>query len=240
MKKTSSISVVIPFSKNNYGLIYTLATLQNQTVKPSRIIIIDTSKKKAGLMITRIFSYNDIPIFVEVCDAHIYSAWNKGIDLCKKPGHILFINDDVLMPVDFIESLEKSIKNVTSYAHVPMIPNRSYSAFRVSGKFDSYSEDKQEYCATDWLAGFCFLLTDRCIKDVGKFDDKKYTIWFGDDDYQDRIEKKAKENNIRSINKLKNIYVYHYGGKSYDYKNEEIQKIIDKDRKNYKLKSKKT
>jgi len=70
------------------------------------------------------------------------------------------------------------------------------------------------------------------------FDSKHYKCWFGDDDYQDRIKKKAKKNNVIPIFRINSLFVYHYGGKSYKYQSKEVQKLIIKDRKAYAKKNK--
>lgn len=230
---TDLISVVVPYNSNRLGLVATLINLQSQLVPPDRIVIIDTSKDKSGLQIARMFTTNNIPIIVEVAKVHIYEAWNKGIELSSN-HNILFINDDLLMPINFIDNLKIMLKTNLALCYVPLTPKREWSSDRVKG-FNWYSpviKDLNQLSATNWMPGFCFCLTTECLEKVGKFD-LNYQVWFGDTDYQTRLNKKSIELKKFGIIRMDQTFVYHYGGKSYKYQSKKVQKIIDKDRKLY-------
>jgi GT2 family glycosyltransferase len=136
------------------------------------------------------------------------------------------------MPVNFIDNLKIMIKTNSALCYVPKTPSREYSSNEVSG-FGWYApviKDINQLSVTNWMPGFCFCLTDECIKEVGVFD-LNYQIWFGDTDYEARIGKKAPLLKKFGILRMDETFVYHYGGKSYKYQNKIIKKIIDKDRK---------
>lgn len=228
----NSLSVVVPYHRNAYGLVYTLTMLQNQTEKPDKIIIIDTSTDKSGLQISRIFSYGEIPIIVEVAQVHIYQAWNKGVDLSGK-ADVLIINDDLIFPINFISVLRYSIANKKALCHVPQTSSREHISRHIDQKFNAVCTNKIEFAEGSWMSGFCFLLTRECIERVGLFDTDNFTIWFGDDDYQNRIIAYGKKNNFCPINLIKGLFVYHFGGVSYGYKKRRVEEIIQKDRANY-------
>jgi GT2 family glycosyltransferase len=224
------ISVVIPYNNNDIGLIYTLTMLQNQTVPPQEIIVIDTSKTKRGYEIVKQYSYNSIPITVECAKVHVYSAWNKGIELSDKNNHVFIINDDLVFPINTLQIMTYALENIEAYAHVPKTVSRRYSADTISIEFDPVCSSKIHMVETDWLPGFCFLLTRSCINDIGLFNDKTYSIWFGDTDYENRIKSQAEYTDIRGINKINGLFVYHFGGKSYDYAKKEVSTLVDQDR----------
>jgi GT2 family glycosyltransferase len=230
---TDQLSVIVPYNRNKYGLVSTLINLQSQMVPPDRIVIIDTSKDKSGLPIAKMFTTNNIPIVLEVAEVHIYEAWNKGIEL--SPNHnVLIINDDLLMPVNFIDNLKSMIKTNSALSYIPLTPKREWSSETVQG-FQWYSpviQKLDQLSVTNWMPGFCFSLTEECIKEVGVFD-LNYKVWFGDTDYETRIAKKALELKKFGIVRMDETFVYHYGGKSYKYQSKAVQKIIDKDRKLY-------
>ncbi len=72
--------------------------------------------------------------------------------------------------------------------------------------------------------GVAFYLKSVCITQIGKFNED-YKIWFGDDDYSNRLKGK--------IGKLTNEFLFHFGGTSYKYKSPEVQAVISKDRELY-------
>lgn len=213
------ISVIIPFHKNSYGLVYTLTMLQNQTVAPDKIVIIDTSPNKTGLTIARSFNYNTVPIIVEVAQVNIYKAWNKGIELSA--GYdCLIINDDLIFPLDLIEKMKEASEEEDALIFVPQTPSARHESQIIDRKFDNFSKEVV-YEKVWWMPGFCFMLTSDCIKEIGKFDER-YEIWFGDTDYERRAKNR--------ITQLKGVFVYHFGGRSYGYRDPMTLTIIAADR----------
>lgn len=229
----NNISVVVPYHKNKYGLVYVLTMLQNQTVKPDQIIIIDTSPDKSGLDIAQMLSYNDIPIIVEVAGVNVTKAWNKGISLADDKNHILIINDDIIFPINFIATLQYSImKNPRALVHVPKSSTREHVANYITTTFEASPSGGISFEETDWMTGFCYLLTRQCIEKVGVLNEE-LEIWFSDDDYQGRVLKYAKDENKVGIIKIMGTFVYHFGGRSYRYKSKQTLDIIKKDRKKF-------
>lgn len=228
---TDLLSVIIPYHNNRLGLVATLMNLQSQLVVPDRIVIIDTSKDKSGLPIAKMFTTSNIPVILEVAEVHIYEAWNKGIEL--SPDHnCLIINDDIVMPQNFIDNLKSMLKSNSALCYVPLTPKREWSSDQIQG-FQWYAPpitELKQLSVTNWMPGFCFCLTDECIKEVGVFD-LNYKVWFGDTDYEARINAKAVGLKKFGIIRMDDTFVYHFGGKSYRYKNKSLQKLIDKDRK---------
>jgi glycosyltransferase involved in cell wall biosynthesis len=228
----NKISVVIPYNKNILGLVYTLTCLQNQTIKPDKIIIIDTSIDKSGFKVTKMFAYNDIKIIIDVERVGIYKAWNSGIDLAGD-DNVLIINDDLIFPINFIEVMKYALIQKKSLCYVPKTSTRDHIANFISVSFDYYPSGLISFKPSNWMSGFVFMLTRDCINKVGKFNTKKYDVWFGDDDYQQRIQLFAKQNQITGITLVDGIFVYHFGGRSYRYQSKETLKVIAKDRKNF-------
>lgn len=225
-----NISVIVPYHKNAYGLVYTLTMLQNQTLAPSRIVLIDTSKDKSGLSLAKIYCYNRIPIIVETAQCSIYEAWNKGIDL-SPDSHCLFLNDDLVFPINMVELFSQSIQE-DSLALVPLTPSRASTTNYIPKPF-TYKSEGVKHMKTEWMPGFCFMLTKKCIQKVGLFNEQ-YKIWFGDTDYENRIKKYGEEQKIKyPIALLYGLYVHHFGGRSYHYKDEKTLSQIDTDRTYY-------
>ncbi len=227
---------IVTYYSAQQNLVAILTLLQAQMVQPEEIIIIDTSPTKTGLEIAQKFTSNSgVPIKVECARVGIYEAWNRGIDLAEG-SDVVIMNDDLLIPINFVDVLGLVSLNVNAYCIVPATPAKDHYMNRVNVKFAYYAklpEENNDISIVDWMPGFCFYLSKECIKDVGIFDDKHFKCWFGDDDYQDRIKKAAIKNNVIPILRINSMFVYHFGGKSYQYQSKEVQRIINKDRKSY-------
>lgn len=228
-------------AKENLAVLLTL--LQAQIVMPEEIIVIDTSADKSGLEIVQKFTnrQSGVPVKVECARVGIYEAWNLGIDLAGAETDVVIMNDDLLIPMNFIDTLGLIAMNVKAYCLVPNTPPKEHYSHIVDMPFNFYArlpETGQDIDIVEWMPGFCFYLSKECLRDVGLFDSQHYKCWFGDDDYQDRIKKKAKRNNFIPILRINSLFVYHYGGKSYKYQSKEVQKLIIKDRKAYVKKNK--
>lgn len=228
------ITVIVPFYSNETGLAVTLATLQAQLVPPKAIIVVDTSDDKSGLKIAQRYNTNTIPVIVEVAKVGIYEAWNRGIDLAGY-SDVLIINDDLLLPMNFIDVLQVSRKAVPGLAYVPTTPPRDHYKPKVDVEFQWYAEvpsNISQFAQTPWMPGFCFMLTKEAIKEAGVFD-LHFKVWFGDDDYQRRLIETANKLNTNGIVVIRTLYAYHFGGTSYQYLDKKVQRRINQDRKSF-------
>jgi len=230
------MKAIITYYSANENLAVLLTLLQAQLVQPEEIIIIDTSTTKHGLEIAQKFTSNSgVPVKVECARVGIYEAWNRGIDLADG-SDVIIMNDDLLIPINFIDILGLVALNSNAYCLIPNTPPNNHYQNRVDVKFPFYArlpEKKEDISVSKWMPGFCFYLSKECIRDVGIIDTKHFKCWFGDTDYQERIIKKAKRTNFMPILKINSMFVYHFGGISYKYKTKAIQKVINRDRKAY-------
>jgi len=227
------LSVIIPYHRNQTGLAVTLATLQAQIVPPKAIVVIDTSRNKSGLEIARRYAtHGQVPVVVEVAPrVDIYEAWNKGLSIVGEED-TLIINDDLLMPLNFVDVLSFSRSVVPALAYAPVTPPREHSRPDVDVNFAWWNEvpgRPEDFSLVDWLPGFCFMLSKEALSLVGGFDDG-FKVWFGDDDYQERLKRMAKRANLPAIVRINTLYAYHYGGRSYQYQTKTVKAKIDKDR----------
>lgn len=224
-------AIVTHYSDIN-GLTAILTLLQAQVTPLEEIIVIDTSPNKTGFDVAKRFSTNLIPVTVECARVGIYEAWNRGIELAEG-SDVVIMNDDILIPINFTDILQLVADATFAYAVVPATPPKDHYKGYVDMKLGFFSNVPQkvgDVVRVSWLPGFCFYLSKKCIEEVGTFD-TKFKVWFGDEDYQNRIHEKAKETNNIGIVGIPSVFVYHYGGKSYQYQTKEVQKKINKDRK---------
>lgn len=258
------MKAIVTYYSDKNGLAVTITCLQAQTMPPEAIIIIDTSPDKSGLDIARRFNTNEVPVIVECARVGIYEAWNRGIEIADG-SDVLIMNDDLLFPMNTIAILDLVRRNVNAYSIVPTTPGKAHYSDRVNlpfkweseapvivGEDQKYHFDYTKLTRVPWMPGFCFMLTKECIRDVGLFD-TRYEIWYGDDDYQNRIfekcveqgekelaaleknkDKKTEEFLPEAIIQIDDLKIYHFGGTSYKYKSSPIQRKIQKDLKVYK------
>jgi len=229
---TKPLSVIVPYYRNKTGLAITLTTLQAQLVPPQSIIVIDTSPNKSGLEIASRYATHEIPVIIEVATkAGIYEAWNKGLSLAGDQD-VVIINDDLLLPINFIDILSYSRALVPALAYAPLTPPREHYRPDVDVEFSWWNEvptKPEHFSLVRWLPGFCFMLTREAVKIVGEFDEG-FKVWFGDDDYQKRLEKAAVRAGVPPIVRVNTLYAYHYGGQSYRYQSKAVKAQINKDR----------
>lgn len=240
----NKLSVIVTYNKNVDNLAVLLVLLQQQTLKPSEIIVVDTSENKSGLEIAKKFKLPLQDMKVICGKFGVYEAWNKGIKQIKSNNDVLVLNDDLLIQPNLLESLltvSNSINNSLSERVLALFPITSEKEHCSQCIDYSYSLDtsnesiKYDLSPQKWMPGFCFYLTRECVDEVGLFD-TDYKIWFGDDDYQKRIFNTAirlsgHRYRYMPFCKVLNTEVFHFGGKSYEYASKDVQKIIDIDRR---------
>jgi len=225
------MKVIITHYSDVLGLTASLIMLQTQLELPEEIIVVDTSPEKTGLSIARRYNYNLVPIEV-VCErAQINKAWNIGLEVAGE-ADVLIINDDLVMPMDLIKRLNYVLNEANTYCVVPETVGREFSCPEINMEFKPFNTEAPSPSKADWMPGFCFALSKKCVQDVGMIDEG-FDIWFGDTDYEQRIKLKAEENHKPAIVKERKAFVYHFGGKSQKYKDKQTLAKIAKDRSYY-------
>lgn len=211
--------VCIPHYSNQIGLSALLVNLQPQLSSEDIIYVVDTSPEKSGLKIAKMFSSSRCITLVDWQPRTIYQAWNAGIRSAYENNQegVLFLNDDVLLSMTFIKNLKNALKTKAD-AYVPNTPEDYYKSDRLNPNFKWFSPMNTEVKMCNWLVGFVFYLPMITIETKGSFDEN-FLIWYGDTDYQMRLNKIARFSE----------YVMHYGGTSYEYSSEENKKKIKRD-----------
>lgn len=225
------VTVIVTYHSNVSHLVSILINLQSQLVPPKRIIVMDTSVNKSGLDVATRFNTNNCEIIVECAQVGIYEAWNRGIELAGSDD-VIICNDDLLLPINFIDVMCMSADSIDALCFVPVTPPKDHYYDTVALPYTWFAGVPytfKDFSATNWFCGFCFYLKRSTINEIGTFD-TKFKVWFGDDDYEARLHNHGFEKEKLSIVRLDTCFVYHYGGKSYKYQSEPIQKLIDEDR----------
>lgn len=231
------ISVIIPYYYNSDGLAVLLTLLQAQTTPPKLIIVIDNSTNQEGAHICKKYKYN-VPIKIYFTAGTIYESWNKAIQSTK--NDVLILNDDVLLSINCIETLEKAKKISPALCYVPNTPSiKHQKGVMFTKNFRWFSSAKFIFRQTIWMPGFCFFLPRKTINAIGLFD-TKFKFWYGDFDYQERLLSFAKRKQISAICRIDNLHIYHFGRMSLDITNPIIQRGIKMDLQNFNKKYRNT
>lgn len=227
------MTVLIPYRSNKAGLSALLCMLQPQLKNSDAIYVVDNSIDKSGAMITQMYGSSRLPIVIELNSPTIYTSWNAGIDfmLENNDDSVLILNDDIVISETLCNNLKRAFSS-DYLALVPTTPNRAFSGRRLDANFTWFNKhtEPKDIVQTKWLCGFVFCLKREAIEAVGKFDER-YKVWFGDTEFEERLKGK--------IGRLTNEYVFHFGGSSFDYKDEKVLEIIAKDRSVYQNRTKK-
>lgn len=123
MEKQYSLSVVIPTYNRGEVLLDTINLLLNQIDKAEEVLVVDqTSYQKGDPISAQLekLSKNNLIIWVELDEASIPAAMNKGL-LLAKSDFILFLDDDVSFDDQFIAAHRKAIALSKGSAHVGQI-----------------------------------------------------------------------------------------------------------------------
>ena len=224
--------VAIPFLSNIDGLSVLLTLLQMQTQTPDKVIVIDNSKDGRARCICRKYRYS-VPIDYIPLKKSIYHSWNYAIRLSPKKD-IIYLNDDVIIPTNFIEMMKNAMRKKEALSFVPDGPPIDHRVQTIETNKPHFLKSVKHsvrnnplLVPTRWLKGYCFMLPKKTIKRIGLFD-TRFTLWYGDSDYQERILAYTSKRQMMSICKISNLYVYHYGSNSFSL--QDCAHIIAKDK----------
>lgn len=149
------------------------------------------------------------------------AAVNEGIRRVPS-GHVLLLNNDTLLPPGWLDRLRAVLDEMPDAGMTGPVSNRvsgpqqietpSFTSFDDIAAFaehraGEYAGRRQE---TARLVGFCLLIRDQIIRDIGLFDEQYGIGNFEDDDYCIRA--------LRAGWRLiiaEDTFVFHYGGQTF-------------------------
>jgi len=192
-----------------------LMQLQQQRQRPKAIFLADNSYDGSGFEIAKRYHFDDkCPIAIQRNVGNIHKSWNTGIKFALDDD-VAIINDDVLIPWDFVDTFSQYVKSGGAMVYCPANPGfpptkrvRKGYEWYSSSKPDYRLLDHQEYLLPPSLTGWCMVIPRKTINQIGLFDEK-FKLYFGDKDYEARIF-----NAGGKIAFISGVYVQHYGGSS--------------------------
>ena len=103
-----NFTIIVP-TKNRYqDLVKCLTSISNQTVKPKEVIVVDSSDK-----IHSYKNYINNTKFLQIpaTKSGLPSQRNQGLEIASKISeYVMFLDDDVILEIDFCENILKTFK----------------------------------------------------------------------------------------------------------------------------------
>jgi GT2 family glycosyltransferase len=209
------MTIIIPYLNNPTDLGVLLMQIQQQRQKPKAVFLADNSFDGSGFEIAKRYHFDEsCPIAVKRNVGPIHRSWNEGIKFAQGDD-VAIINDDVLLPWDFVDNFNEYLKSDAAQMYCP--DNAGFPPVsRVRKGYEWYSKsqlgyrflDHQEYVLPPSITGWCMVIPNKTIKYVGTFDEN-FKLYFGDKDYEARIF-----NAGGKVAFIKGINVQHYGSTS--------------------------
>lgn len=211
------ISIVIPaFNQVEYCRQCVHSVLLN-TEPPYKLILVDNG------------STDDVPAFFDSVPGAtvVHSPTNLGfaggvnLGLERAEGHVLLLNSDTLTPRSWLRRLERALDQSEGIGMVGPRSNCVSGGQQIDGLAFSSLEEITVF-ADDLavrragvvrdvarLVGFCLLIRDRVVQEIGRFDESYGIGNFEDDDYCLRV--------LRAGYRLcvaEDAFVFHYGSRT--------------------------
>ena len=212
------ISIVVPaFNQLDYCR-QCVDSIQANTRRPYRLILVDNG------------STDGVAEFFDGVHGAtvVHSATNRGfaggvnLGLGHAQGHVLVLNSDTLVPEGWLERLEEALQSAPDVGIVGPMSNYVSGSQQIDGltftdmkAIDAFASDlcrrnagKRRDVAR--LVGFCLLIRDAVVEEVGPFDEAYGIGNFEDDDYCLRV--------LRAGYRLcvaEDAFVFHYGGRTF-------------------------
>lgn len=232
------MTVSIPYRNNPIDLGVLLVQLQQQKLKPKAVYIADNSADGSGFAIAKRYHFDmSIPFAIQRNVGNIHKSWNEGIKFALEDD-VCLLNDDVMIPWDFIEVFDAFAKSGGASVYCPandgfpptQTTRKGYEWYSTS-EISNYVLSKQEYILPPSIRGWCMVIPHKTIEEVGLFDEE-FKLYFGDKDYEARIFNKGGK--IAFIN---GVFVQHYGSSStFRLEEKKINKFYEHDEALYKKK----
>ena len=212
------ISIVIPaFNELDYCR-QCVDAIRASTRRPYRLILVDNGSTDG------VGEYFD-----SVPDADVvHSPTNRGfaggvnLGLERAAGHVVLLNSDTLVPAGWLARLEAALLASPDIGMVGPMSNRVSGSQQIDGLsfagLDEITAYANELAARNpgrrrdarRLVGFCLLLRDKAIAEVGLFDERYGIGNYEDDDYCVRVLMAGYRLCV-----AEDAFVFHYGSRTF-------------------------
>jgi GT2 family glycosyltransferase/Tfp pilus assembly protein PilF len=146
---------------------------------------------------------------------------NQGIEIADKNNDILLLNNDTIVTPNWLINLQKCLYSEKTIGAVGAMTNSCSNNQAIPVKYNSiqemidFAKTNNISNASQWeerlrLVGFCMLIRNEVVKNVGVLDEIFTPGNFEDDDYSFRIRKAGYK-----LMLCKDSFIHHYGSASF-------------------------
>ena len=212
------ISIVIPaFNQLEYCRQCVHAIIEN-TGHPYRLILVNNGSTDG------VGEFFDSVAGADVVhsDENLGFAGGVNLGMARAEGHVLLLNSDTLTPRGWLTRLASALESdgaigmcgpmSNSVSGSQLIPDLSFEHMdEINGYAASLAaEHGGRVRDVARLVGFCLLIRDRCVSEVGRFDEDYGIGNFEDDDYCLRALRRGYRLCV-----AEGAFVFHYGNRTF-------------------------
>ena len=212
------VSIVIPaFNQLDYCR-QCITSLRAHTPMPYRLVLVDNGSTDG---VSEYFDSVSNALVIH-SPTNLGFAGGVNLGLAQSEGHVVLLNSDTLTPEGWLERLLEALNQADDIAMVGPMSNCVSGSQQIDGlSFDSMdainayanslAEDHRGHLReTARLVGFCLLIRDRVVQELGLLDEQYGIGNYEDDDYCMRA--------IRAGYRLciaEDAFVFHYGSRTF-------------------------
>ncbi len=236
------ILIIIPaFNQLDYCR-QCIQSIQANTRRAYRLILVDNGSTDG------VGAFFDTVPGADVIHSPVNLGFAGGVNLGLKQaeGHVLLLNSDTLVPEGWLQRLEHALLEADDVGMVGPMSNYVSGSQQIGGlmftnldEINAFAYDLARRNAgkrrdVARLVGFCLLIRDRALEEVGLFDESYGIGNFEDDDYCVRV--------LRAGYRLcvaEDAFVFHYGGRTFlgiGMTDEKWQALIDENQRRFEKK----
>ena len=212
------IDIIIPaFNQLGYCR-QCVESIQRDRTIPHRLILIDNGSTDG------VAEYFDsVPDAVVIhSERNLGFAGGVNLGLREAQSHAVLLNSDTIVPVGWLHRLRDALLREDSIGMVGPLSNYASGEQQIAVPPMATQEDLAafaeklarqnagRYTDTYRLVGFCMLIRDRVLRDVGLLDERFETGNFEDDDYCLRVRKAGYRLCVAH-----DAFVFHFGSRTF-------------------------
>jgi GT2 family glycosyltransferase len=212
------ISIIIPAFNQLQYCQQCVQSLQRDTSRPFKLILVDNGSTDG------VSEYFDSVPGATIVHTGKNLGFAAGINagMQHAEGHVLWLNSDTLLPLGWLERLERALLSDDAIGMVGPRSNCVSGSQQIDGlefttltEIDAYAEQRAtehggELRDVARLVGFCVLIRDSVVAQLGGLDESYGIGNFEDDDYCVQV--------LRAGYRLcvaEDSFVFHYGSRTF-------------------------
>lgn len=212
------ISIVIPAHNQLEYCRQCIESIQIGTTTPYQLILVDNGSTDG------VGEYFDAVAGATVVHSSTNLGFAGGVNLGieRATGHVLLLNSDTLVPRHWLARLLEALESgddigmvgpMSNYVSgIQAIDNLAFTSVDEVNAFSDnlYREARGQLQDVDRLVGFCMLIREEAVKEVGIFDESFGIGNYEDDDYCIRVRACGYR-----LCAAHGCFVFHYGNRTF-------------------------